>query len=463
MIIKSGLWSIAGSAVEKLMLLATYVLVSRQVDKEQFGYLVIVFLIVEFLGYIASFGVGENILRRKEMTASFLASSYYFVVRVALLMVLLMIAVAAPVAYFVYGSELFFLVLLMSIHPLFTCINSFYLALIQRDLRYKELAVRTAVVSFTSGLTGVLLALSGAGVVSMVAGRYVQAIADFFWLRRISRYRNDDIHSAGEVKEIARFGLPLSAAQVFNFGSSRFYEVFITIVFGPAVLATLDVGRKFLLTFYRLVFTPLNSVVLSYVSQSDSPGKAYFKFVAVVQLVALPIICSLGFLSYDVIGLFFGEDWSESASVLLYFSYAGIAQSVVWFLPQLALAYGKSKIVFSSQLLGFFVVVVILMGGLLYGVDEESVFLLMSVAIFSSSIVLSLYVFIALEVSVFLLIGLLSFGVCIYSAVFYVERLFLSCIGGGEGWERIFGVFIVLFLYFFSLGCGWLCRGRRIF
>lgn len=415
MIIRSGLWSIAGSAIEKLMLLATYVLVSRQVDKEQFGYLVIVFLIVEFLSYLSSFGVAENILRRKEISASFLAGSYYFIVRIALAMVLLMALVAAPIAYIFYGSELFFLVLLMSVHPLFTCINSFYLALIQRDLRYKELALRTAVVSFSSGLTGVLLALSGAGVLSMVAGRYVQAVADYIWLRKISRYRNSCQHSMADVKEIWHFGLPLSTAQVFNFASSRFYEIFVTLLFGPAVLAVLDVGRKFLMTLYRFVFTPLNSVILTYLSRADRPEKAFFKAVGLIQLLVLPVVSAMGVLAEDIVLLFFGEDWNEAGFVLRVFSVAGIAQSYTWFLPQLIIQFEKTSSVLKCNILGFLsILLTLLFGWAFIGNDFVSVVYIMCLSVFVSALIRIFYVSLLIRSRFYILLSPLIVGAVIY-------------------------------------------------
>ncbi|MDK2778332.1 MAG: oligosaccharide flippase family protein [Pseudomonadota bacterium] len=415
MIIRSGLWSIAGSAIEKLMLLATYVLVSRQVNKEQFGYLVIVFLIVEFLSYLSSFGVAENILRRKEISASFLASSYYFIVRIALAMVLLMALVAAPIAYVFYGNELFFLVLLMSVHPLFTCINSFYLALIQRDLRYKELALRTAVVSFSSGLTGVLLALSGAGVLSMIAGRYVQAVADYIWLRKISRYRNSRQHSMAEVKEIWHFGLPLSTAQVFNFASSRFYEIFVTLLFGPAVLAILDVGRKFLMTLYRFVFTPLNSVILTYLSRADRPEKAFFKAVSLVQLLVLPIVAAMGVLAEDLVFLSFGSEWEESAFVFQVFSVAGIAQSSTWFLTQLIIQFDKSSLVLKNNIIGFLsVFLVLLLGWVFIGDDVRFVIYIMCLSVFVSAFIRVIYVSFMTRSHLYLLLSPMITGSAVY-------------------------------------------------
>ena len=64
MIFKSSLWSVFGNLGEKVFTILTYILVARQVDKNQLGLIVVVFLVYELLSYVSSLGIRENIVRK---------------------------------------------------------------------------------------------------------------------------------------------------------------------------------------------------------------------------------------------------------------------------------------------------------------------------------------------------------------------------------------------------------------
>jgi PST family polysaccharide transporter len=406
---------------EKLLTLATYVVVSRSVEPEEFGIVVLVFLITEFLGQFSSFGVGENIVRKSESSELFLSSSFRFITYVSAALLLIMLFVASPLSYYFGGEKVATITLLMLFQPSLACFSGFYLGILQREFRFKEIAFRSTLISFASGGVGITLALLDFGILSMVAARYIYVLFDLLILQHFTRFQYKGNASKKQLYEIWHFGWKLSFAQVFNFSSNKIYELFVTSFFGLVGLGLVDVGRKFIVTIYRITLTPLSTVCLSYISRHSNPIDAYVKFVRMVLLCIVPVIALLGCFSTDVIEFFNGQKWSNSSDILNIFSFGVVVQVPLWFTPSLLIKAGTSLHVVFFNVINFTVMVI---GGVIclyvLKLDLVSFIFAMMLVLFLSYFVRTLYVCYVLRTSSIPFFGLFLLAVVVFS-VFYLS------------------------------------------
>lgn len=424
MVVKSGIWSILGSLSEKLLAFATYIIVSREVDPEQFGYLVFVFLIIEFFAQVAAFGVRENIVRSNEISPIYLASSFRFITYMAVILILVMLLVASPLAYLLSGYDLFILVLLMALQPSLVCYSGFYEGLLQRDMRFKEIALRRTIIAFLSGIVGVSLALNGVGVLSMIAARYVYAIVDIFLLRYITKYKVNAEPSIEKIKEIWIFGWKISLSQAFNFLGSKANEVLIAGFFGPAALAMLDVGRKLLVTFYGVVMTPLQGVSLAFVSKATDPYDAYHRFVRVLVLLVVPSVALLGVFSNELILILFGDKWENSSDILMITSVGVIPQVLTWFAPNLCIKQGRTDIVLVSTVMHVTILIVCGVAAKIYSLELTQFVMVLIVGLFVSSFIRIIIIVRGLQIPIVGFYRNFFEGALIYIFIFLVAHMF---------------------------------------
>lgn len=401
MVFSASVWSILGSLIEKVLMLATYVIISREVGTTEFGYLVLALLIIELMGYVAGFGVGGNIVRKQSLSDGFMSSIYYFVCYVSIALVILMLVLVAPLSYFFISLDFTTLILSLAIYPALTTLSRFYLAILQRDMRFKEIAFRTAAISVFSGVIGVLLALNGFGVFSLIVARYVYSIMDLVILKYLTGFSTQVAPDRKNLQDVWSFGWKISVSELLNFSSSRIYEIFVIGFFGPAYLAILDVGNKFLMTFYRVVLTPLYSVCLSYISKKDNPIAAYFYFSRIVNFFVVPVSAAMGVMSTPMVLMFFGEKWRDSADVLMLLSIGGVVQVTAWFLPGLMIRLGRPDIVLLIQAIKVIVLLVFGLIGIVLVDDFNSFIMILLVGFITSSILCFIYVSNAMAFPIF--------------------------------------------------------------
>lgn len=342
MLIKSSVWSFLASVIEKVLSLLTYAIVARQVGKESFGLLVSVFLVVEFLGYFSSFGVSDNIVRQKNVEAPLLDSSFKLLWFVSIFISVFLLLILFPYFYYWGGVGFVDVFLLMAVYPLIVLFVGFYKGILQQRLQFKDVAVFNIQVSVVSGFLGMVLALLGCGIVSLIVSKYVQSLCQLVIYAKRSGYSYAGRARIALIKSIFSFGWKVSLAQVFNFSANKYFEMLVVVVFGAPMLAVVDVGRKFSQTLNQLVLTPMVPVSLSYLSKSRVAKSEFIKIVIAIQSFLVPIAAFLHAHSEFIIGFVFGEEWFEAIVVLQLFSGTVVAQVVLWLIPAYVMSKGSA-------------------------------------------------------------------------------------------------------------------------
>ncbi len=343
-VISSGAWSIFGTVSEKAFTVLTYILVSRSVDIGSFGNMVTVLLTFELFSYVSSFGVRENIIRNKQCNINFLTNCFYFILGISASLFLLTVFVVAPLAEILANEMLSELFLYMSLYPSVICINTFYQGILQRSMQFKSLAIRRVFTSLASGIVGIYAAANGHGIYSIVYAKYSYVILDFLILRYLAPFELEGKISYLQQRDIYSFGWKLSLSQIMNFFSSKSTEVFSLLFLGPASLAILDVGRKFLVTLYSVMMSAITPVSLSAMSNSSDALTTYHKIVRLLVIVLVPPVAIMGTYSSELIEAVFGDKWRDSSTILTILSFTVISQSITWHLQNLCIHSGRPSL-----------------------------------------------------------------------------------------------------------------------
>lgn len=356
MIFKSSLWSVFGNLGEKVFTILTYILVARQVDKNQLGLIVVVFLVYELLSYVSSLGIRENIVRKEYLSDQFKSSCFIFVLGVALFIGILNITVITPFAYFFKGADLAVLFLIMTAHPMMVGLSGFYQGLLERDFHYKSLAIRKTLISFCSGLVGVMLSIYEFGIYALVAARYTYSVLNLIALIIIQPYKINRKPAADDFKEIWKFGWKFSFSETLNFIGSKSTELVIAATLGSVALAVLDVGRKLVLTINNVMLMPLAPVLLSSLRASKSKLRSYRSFVRAALILVVSVSAIIGAQSSEIINMFFGDAWNESAEILEILSFAIVVQISSRYLATLCISYSRTGLLLKLQIVNSIIV-----------------------------------------------------------------------------------------------------------
>ena len=361
-VVSSSMWMMGLSISEKIFSFGIYILLARFLDIVEFGIVAFCVLFLEFLTLLINSGVREYLVTRKETSKLLINTCFISIMSIAVLLVAVFFQVFT---YFLPedSSPLLTEVLQVMIFlPIVSSFNTVQISILQRRLAFKQLSIRNLISTSIAGLVGVFFAYNGYGAWALVINKYTAVILNSLILQYLVRYIPSFQFSIAIFKECYRFSIPLLLSEILNFWSSRVMQLFVSIFFGPASFAILDIARKFSSLVTQISVTSLRPVCLSFVSKAPTgeKGTSHSNFSAYIAFFVVPTLISIGVYADSYVTLIFGPQWEPAITIIELLSFAALAQGLTWYFSLLLVVNEKTKQVFVWNMVFF---VLSLMGG----------------------------------------------------------------------------------------------------
>jgi O-antigen/teichoic acid export membrane protein len=179
-------WNFGGRLCERAAQLVTAIILARLLDPEVFGLVAMVLVILTFGTIIAEGGFGQSLIQKKTATPNDEVTA--FVCNLATGLVLWVIAIfAAPTIASVLGfAELSQLIPVLAISLPLGALANVPLRLLARRMEFRKSVLISLASTLASALIGIVMALNGYGVWSLVAQNLSQKAANvgLLWFSR---------------------------------------------------------------------------------------------------------------------------------------------------------------------------------------------------------------------------------------------------------------------------------------
>ncbi len=321
------------------------VILSRLLAPEAFGLVALALVFIEFVQIFLDQGFGAAIVQRTDLDKEHLDTAFWISVLSGVVLTVGGIAASGLVAAFFREPRLGSIVRWLSLGFIVSALSSTQMAILQRDLAFKSLAIRSMAAKVVGGIVGVSLAFAGFGVWSLVAQKLTAGVAGVVVLWRASDWRPGFNLSKKHYKELFSFGVSVVANNFLKTFVQRSNDFLIGYFLGATLLGIYTIGYRLLLVMLRIVTGIINSVAFpTFARLQHSPQRmrsAFYKVTQYTSLLAFPVFLGLAVLAPDVIPALFGEKWAPSVPVMQVLAFIGILESVQAFNGSVMRASGK--------------------------------------------------------------------------------------------------------------------------
>ncbi|HEU4449419.1 MAG TPA: oligosaccharide flippase family protein [Gaiellaceae bacterium] len=308
-------WTFLTLAGSRLVQIGGTVVLARLLVPEDFGLVALALTISIFLGLVASLGLGGVYVVKQDLDARaqgtylsmFLAMGAGFAVVMAAL---------SPLAARVFAEpRLDEIVLGLAVMVFFSGgLNWFYEALLQRELEFRNRFVAQMVQALTYAGTGVLLALLGAGVWSLVAAQIASAAAYAVALLALAPYRVRPAFDGAAAREGIREGSGFLVQTATSFAAQNVDILLVGRVLGAARLGLYSMAVRLCELPTWFVAEAVAKVTFPAFARMRSRGEDVVPaFLTALKLVAFAT-CPLGIVlsgaAEPVVLVVFGEQWA---------------------------------------------------------------------------------------------------------------------------------------------------------
>ncbi len=321
----------------------TFVL-AAMLGPEDFGLIAMGLAFVALIQVVLEQGISTAIVQRERMESRYLDAAFWLNLAWCVVLAGVCVALAGWWAAANDTPALRDVILALSGLLLIWGVMIVPLSLLQRDSRFKELAVVWTVAALAGGIVGLALALAGAGVWAFVAQQLVMDGIALVAMLVAVRWRPRFGFSRAHARELLGFSSSVFVANLGGFVNRRADTLLMGLFFGPLAVGLYRIADRIVDLVLEFTMRPVGVIALPHFSrlQSDPEGlrDGVEKCLRLTLVVAVPALVAVAATSDFVLGLF-GPEWLPAASVLPLLCVVGVVKGLVFFTGPLLFAVAK--------------------------------------------------------------------------------------------------------------------------
>ncbi|WP_019515184.1 oligosaccharide flippase family protein [Sphingomonas sp. Mn802worker] len=327
--IRHYVWSAARQWGQRLGTALTFVILARILSAQQIGLFSAALAIMALAELINENGTGEAVIRHRDATPGAIK---------ALSLVNIAASIVLSAGFFLFGSRIEALFGAPGLRPIVSALslvlllNAFVyipMAVLRRDMRFARLA-RIGLGSTVLGSTvGIVAAIVGLGVWSLVAQALVFAVSNVLQMNLGGGARFTATTDFRAARPLFTFGSLILLGNLLNYVSVRAVELALPYHYGPAILASYIIGSRFYFIAAQMVSAVLLEVGLSQMTATGLTPQRFNDLLAralrLGNLIGALVFTGLAAVAQPFCTLLFGQIGQSAWPFLVVTALAGNA------------------------------------------------------------------------------------------------------------------------------------------
>ncbi|MBE9215133.1 oligosaccharide flippase family protein [Plectonema cf. radiosum LEGE 06105] len=327
-IASSSLWLTASFGFAKISQLLAQIFLARLLSPDDFGVWGMVLIVTTLSALFKDAAIASVLIQRGLDNKKLVNAVYSLGVNISIVMFIIQALAGFPLAKF-FGEPLVFpLTLVVSLVFLIGAGAGSHGAVLQRQMKFRELAITDSFSGFARFGSAVICASMGGGVWAFAVAEIAMSLVDALCKRYFSRYNFEynfkpDSAAIGEVRTYISSLIGINLAVYANTNSDN---LIIGRLIGAKSLGYYNMAYQ-LAMLPTFALSQINRINFSVLSQRDNEArKTYLCRMLEIYAVLYAAIYGIGFIIAPwIIPLVYGEQWKPAVNIfqiVMIFAYA---------------------------------------------------------------------------------------------------------------------------------------------
>jgi O-antigen/teichoic acid export membrane protein len=342
------MWSIVDNLAQQILSFLIFAVLARLLAPDAFGLLTVAHLFILFTRLVVFDAIAMPIVRTAEPTDRLYSWVFTVCALAGLLLAGLMFFSAGVVSALFRAPELRTVLEGMSVSVLFFGLVRAYEARLVRNMKFRQLAIRSIFSVTVGGVIGIVLASSGWGAMSLVVQQVIASglalmlvVAQSRWWphivfdRALMRRYWDDIRQVG-------------MTGVLGFANTNGDSLLVSLFLGPYATGLYNLAKRVTSAVYLVIASSMQKVALPVFSDAGADRAAlrrgYLKIVGITLFCAAPLLCFQAVLAEPLVVAIFGAKWLPAAPAIGALALLYMVSSIVQLNDYLFFALGKNRL-----------------------------------------------------------------------------------------------------------------------
>jgi O-antigen/teichoic acid export membrane protein len=338
--IRGGVARICAQAIVFATRIGALMMLARLLDPKDFGLVGMVTAFSSVFFLFRDFGLSTATIQRVDITDEQISTLFWINLLVGAILTVLLSALAPLVVRFYHEPRLFWVTIALAIGFLINAAGVQHSAILQRELRFTDLAIIQIIALVLSTVVGIGMALLGCGYWSLVGLSLtlplVSTIA--FWMA--TSWLPGKPQKTVGIRPMLHFGGSVTLISLIVYVAYNLDKVLVGRFWGAGALGIY--GRSFQIISIPTdnLNTAVGEVAFSALSRLQGDPirmRSYFlKGYSLVLALTVPITCIIGIFPHDLVMLILGSKWSAAAKILQFLAPTILIFAIInplgWFL-----------------------------------------------------------------------------------------------------------------------------------
>jgi PST family polysaccharide transporter len=373
-VLSGVLWNSLARLGQQALQFGFSVLLARLLLPEDFGTVSMILVFTGFVGMFADVGFSSALVQKRELDLRQIQSVFWFNIAIGVALSLLTLLAAPWLARFYRNPDLESVTRVWSVTFVLVTLGLAPAALMQRRMQFRRLAWISMVATVLSGAVGVLLALLGWGVWSLVAQNLISnsIITVLNWA--VSGLRPQLTFTIEALRELWSYTVHLFGFNFVNYWARNADSLLIGRIFGAVALGIYNRAYGLMLLPITQIISVIASVMFPALSSIQHDTKrvkrGYLKAMVLISFASFPIMIGLLATARPFILTLYGEKWADVIPILRILCIAGLVQALLNPTGWLYTSQGRTDWLFRWGVAGGGVLVMSILAGVLLGSVE---------------------------------------------------------------------------------------------
>lgn len=320
-------WSAVDNVSQHAVTFIVSIVLARLLSPDDYGLIGIISIFTVVCIAIIDGGLSSALVRKQNATEEDFSTIFISNIGVSLLLYLIIWICSPFIAKFFARDELVALTRVSTLSLIIGALSSVQQTILIKRIDFKTQTKITITATIISGILGILLAVLGFGVWSLVAqsltGQIIRTV--LLWVN--NRWMPKFQFSVGSFKELFGFGWKLMVSQLLNRLWMELYQVVVGKFYSPATLGQYTRAKGFSQLFSSNLTNVIQRVTFPVLSDIQNDKKrlitAYRRMIKTTMFTTAICMFALGAISEPLIYCLIGEKWHEAATYLPLICIAG--------------------------------------------------------------------------------------------------------------------------------------------
>lgn len=374
-ILKGGQWTMLSNIVSSVVQILRLSILTYFLTPNDFGLVAILNVVLNLVLVFGDLGLGSAIMSENIIDEITFNSLFWLQLIIFVLIYFILILFGGLLSDYFNNIELSNLLPLSLAGLIFIGIGKLYETILQKELLFKQIAIRNIISNIISLLFSVGFAYNGYGVLSLVISQLVQLLIIHIWnfITGQKYFRTQFSFSFIKSKELLRIGVFQTLTRVFDYFSSKLDVILIGKFISMDSLGLYDIAKQSVFRFIDLINNVVTFVLLPVIAKNKSN-------LSFIKIIYLKIIDYMSFILFSfslliilfsdlLVKILFNINFIKITDVIIIFALFSFINFLGKLNDILAIGFGKTKLSFYMTVFRLFFSPIIILLSVKYGIE----------------------------------------------------------------------------------------------